>query len=77
MEIKVLGTGCAGCKALHETVKQAVTESGITATVVKEEDLIKIMAYNVMKLLALVIDNKVVSAGKRLSLTEVKELITK
>ena len=28
MEIKVLGTGCAGCKALHETVKQAVAELG-------------------------------------------------
>ncbi|MEF9923413.1 MAG: thioredoxin family protein, partial [Muribaculaceae bacterium] len=23
MEIKVLGTGCAGCKALYETTKQA------------------------------------------------------
>lgn len=29
MEIKVLGTGCAGCKALYETVKQAVAEEGL------------------------------------------------
>lgn len=28
MEIKVLGAGCAGCKVLHETVKQAVAELG-------------------------------------------------
>ena len=41
MEIKVLGTGCAGCKALHETVKQAVAELGLDATVVKEEDVAK------------------------------------
>lgn len=27
MEIKVLGTGCAGCKALYETTKQAATET--------------------------------------------------
>ena len=47
MEIKVLGTGCAGCKALHETVKQAVAELGLAATVVKEEDIVKIMSYNV------------------------------
>ena len=37
MEIKVLGTGCAGCKALYETTKQAVEELALNATVVKEE----------------------------------------
>lgn len=31
MEIKVLGTGCAGCKILHETVKQAVAELKLAA----------------------------------------------
>ena len=44
---------------------------------IKEEDLLKIMEYNILGLPALVIDGKVVSAGKRLSLSEVKELITK
>ncbi|CDN31953.1 redox-active disulfide protein 2 [Mucinivorans hirudinis] len=77
MEIKVLGTGCAGCKALYETTKQAVAESGIDATVVKVEDLMQIMNYNVMSMPALVIDEKVVSKGQRLSLAQVKELITK
>ncbi|MEG2819494.1 MAG: thioredoxin family protein, partial [Muribaculaceae bacterium] len=50
MEIKVLGTGCAGCKALYETTKQAVLELQLNATVIKEEDMIKILAYNVMQL---------------------------
>ena len=77
MEIKVLGTGCAGCKALYETTKQAVIELGLDATVIKEEDLIKIMSYNVMKLPGLVIDGKVVSSGKKLSLSEVKGLLSK
>lgn len=76
MEIKVLGTGCAGCKALYETVKQAVVELNLDTTVIKEEDLMKIMAYNVLKLPALVVDGKVVSSGKKLSLPEVKELLT-
>lgn len=75
MEIKVLGTGCAGCKALHENVKQAVVELGVEATIIKEEDLAQIMSYNVMTLPALVVDGKVVSKGKKLSITEVKELI--
>ena len=43
----------------------------------KEEDLLKIMEYNILSLPALVIDGKVISAGKRLSLSEVKELISK
>ncbi|MEG0700289.1 MAG: thioredoxin family protein [Muribaculaceae bacterium] len=77
MEIKVLGTGCAGCKALYETTKQAVLELQLNATVIKEEDMIKIMAYNVMQLPALVVNEIVISNGKKLSLTEVKELLTR
>ncbi|MGL4851467.1 MAG: thioredoxin family protein [Phocaeicola sp.] len=77
MEIKVLGTGCAGCKALHDTVKQAVAELGMDATVTKVEDLLQIMSYNVMAMPGLVIDEKVVSAGKKLSLSDVKAILTK
>lgn len=76
MEIKVLGTGCAGCKALHETVRQAVAELKLAATVTKEEDIMKIVFHNVMTLPALVVDGKVVAKGKRLSLDEVKNLLT-
>ena len=75
MEIKVLGTGCAGCKALFETTKQAVAELGLAATVVKEEDMAKIMSYRVMRLPGLVVDDKVISSGKRLSVAEVKSLL--
>lgn len=75
MEIKVLGIGCAGCKALYETVKQAVAEEGWQAAVVKEEDLVKIMSYNVMSLPALVVNGKVVAKGRRLSLEQVKGLL--
>lgn len=77
MEIKVLGTGCAGCKALYETTLQAVKELGIDAHVIKEEDIMKIMAYNVMRLPGLVVNEQVVSSGKRLSLQEVKNLLSK
>ena len=77
MEIKVLGTGCAGCRVLHETVKQAVAELGSDAKVVKEENIVKIMSYDVMTLPALVVDGQVVAKGRKLTLAEVKELLTK
>ena len=74
MEIKVLGTGCANCKALYATVEKVVNELGIQAEIIKEEDLMKIMEYNVMTLPDLVINGKVVAKG-RINAGEVKELI--
>lgn len=75
MEIKILGTGCASCKALYATVEQVVKELSLEAIVTKEEDLMKIMEYNVMTLPALVVEGKVVAKGK-LSAKEVKDLLT-
>ena len=75
MEIKVLGTGCATCKALYNTVKDVVTDLGIEANVIKEEDLLKIMGYNVLSLPALVVDEKVVAKGPQ-SYDKVKSILT-
>lgn len=75
MVIKVLGTGCSSCKALYSTVQEAVKQLGIEAEVIKEEDLNKIMAYNVMSLPALVVNEKVVSKGQKLTVEQVKQLL--
>ncbi|MFI3288585.1 MAG: thioredoxin family protein [Rikenellaceae bacterium] len=77
MEIKVLGTGCAGCKLVHKNVVEAVAEMGIEATIIKEEDMMKIMEYNVMSLPAMVVDGKVVFSGKKPSKDEMKSILTK
>ncbi|MCH3924748.1 MAG: thioredoxin family protein [Bacteroidales bacterium] len=77
MEIKILGTGCASCKALYKNVEQAVKEMQIDAQVIEEQDLEKIMSYNIMSTPGLVIDEKVVAAGKKLNVSQVKELINK
>ncbi|WP_283116542.1 thioredoxin family protein [Alistipes putredinis] len=77
MEIKVLGTGCAGCRTLYETVTQAIAELGIPAAIVKEEDIAEILSYGVVTLPGLVVDGRVVSAGRKLSLAEVKELLNR
>ena len=75
MEIKVLGTGCANCKVLYLTVQQTVKELSLVAEIIKEEDLMKIMEYNVMTLPALVVDGKVVAKGK-ITAGEIKAILT-
>lgn len=75
MKIEILGTGCAKCKALEEATKQAVAQSGKFAQIEKVEDIMAIMAYNVMSTPGLVIDGKVVSTGKLLSVAEIVDLI--
>lgn len=76
MEIKVLGTGCANCRALYSAVEQVVNELGLKADLVKEGDLMKIMEYNVMSLPALVVDGKVVAKG-RITKDEIRTILTK
>ena len=75
MKIEILGTGCAKCKALEEAVKQAVSKSGKFAQIEKIEDIMKIMEYSVVSTPGLVIDGKVVSTGKLLSVDEIVDLL--
>lgn len=75
MKLEILGTGCTKCKALEEAVKQAVAKVGGFNKVVKVEDVVEIMKYQVMSTPALVIDGQVKSTGKLLNVDEVIELI--
>jgi small redox-active disulfide protein 2 len=76
MEIKVLGTGCPKCKTLEKNANEAINDTGVDAQVTKEEDILKIMSYGVMRTPGLVINEKVVASGKLLSVNEIKNLIT-
>ena len=64
MEIKVLGTGCPNCKKTKAVVAEAIQELHVDAKVIEVQDIPSIMAYGVMSTPAIVIDEKVVSAGK-------------
>ena len=77
MDIKVLGTGCPTCKSLEDATKEAVSELGIKASITKEEDIAKIMAYGVMRTPALVIDEEVVVSGRIPSHEEIKDFLTR
>jgi hypothetical protein len=51
-----------------------VKELNLDAQIVKEEDMLKIMEYNVLSLPALVVDGKVVAKGKKLSCLSMSDL---
>lgn len=75
MKIKILGTGCSNCKTLEQTTRIAVAELGIDAEIIKVENMMDIISYNVMRTPALVVDEKVVSAGRKLTVQEVKAML--
>ncbi len=63
MTIKVLGTGCAKCKKLEESVRNVLKENNIEGEVEKVTQIEDIMKYGIMMTPGLVINEKVKSSG--------------
>jgi len=76
MVIKVLGSGCANCRRVEAIAREVLKELGVEASVEKVTDYKAIMAYGIMATPGLVIDEKVVSAGRVPSKTEVTSWVT-
>ena len=62
--IEVLGPGCNNCIQLEKNAREAVMMAGVEAEVVHVTDPREIIAHGVMSTPGLVIDGKVVSAGR-------------
>ena len=75
MNIKVLGAGCKRCEALLNATKEAVSSEGVDAEVEYITDMEKVMSYGVMSMPAIVVNEKVVSMGKVLKVSQVEELL--
>ena len=73
MKIKVLGAGCANCHTLEDRTTQALGQLGADGTIEMVTDYAQIAGYGVMNTPALVIDEKVVLAGRT---PEVAELVS-
>lgn len=71
MKIEVLGTNCKKCIELEAIVKQAIAKSGKFVQFEKVDDIMQIMSYQVVSTPGLVIDGKVLSTGKVLTVNEV------
>jgi small redox-active disulfide protein 2 len=75
MKIEILGTGCAKCKAMEANAKAAVAQIGGFHSVVKVENIMEIMAYNIVSTPGLVVDGEVKSTGTLLGIDEIVELL--
>ncbi|MDD5707691.1 MAG: thioredoxin family protein [Kiritimatiellae bacterium] len=73
--IQVLGTGCPKCRSLTANVETAVKALDIAATVEKVQKIADIMKFGVMMTPALVVDGQVKSAGKVLSVEDIKAFL--
>ena len=63
MNVQVLGTGCANCRATLQLVEEVARARGAEIVLEKVEDVQRIVAHGVMSTPGVVIDGKVVHAG--------------
>lgn len=64
LTIKVLGSGCENCKRLAWLAQRAAQHLDIEAQIIKVTDYNEIMKYDIISTPGLVINEKLVSAGR-------------
>jgi len=75
--IKILGTGCAKCHSLRDTIKEVINELGIEATPEEVKDMNEILKYPIMITPGLVINEELVCSGRIPEKGEIKGFIAK
>jgi len=76
LTVKILGSGCANCKNVEAVARRAIADLSLEAEVIKVTDFKDIMAYNIMSTPGLVINEKLVCAGRVPSQAEVTTFMT-
>lgn len=76
--VLILGGGCENCHTLEKNVRAALAQMGDTETVIGHvTDFTEIAKYGVMRTPALVVDGRVVSSGRVLTVEEAAALLQK
>lgn len=73
LTIEVLGSGCANCIHLEKIVRRLIETKGIEANVEKVTGIAQIMPHPSLSTPGLVIDEKLVSAGR---IPQEKEIVS-
>ncbi len=76
MEIKILGKGCCRCNDLEALTREVLAEMGLEVPVVHLTDFRDYLRYGVMQTPALVVNEKVVLAGRVPSKAELTKILS-
>lgn len=74
-KIQILGTGCARCVQLTNATRTVADQLGLAYELEKVTDMLKFADFGVMVTPALVVDGKVLAAGKVPSQDELRALL--
>jgi small redox-active disulfide protein 2 len=74
--VKVLGSGCSNCVQVEDVARKVVGSLGVEAEITKITDYGEIMRYNILATPGLVVNEKLVSAGRIPTEAEVTTWIT-
>jgi len=77
LHIRILGAGCPACQSLTQLMFKVVTDLGVPADVEHVTDYGQIAALGVLSVPALLIDDRLVVAGRVPRIDELKELLCK
>ena len=75
--IKVLGAGCKTCHAQFKYAKKAAAELGLSVEVEYITDMEKVASYGSMSMPVIVVNEKIVSAGKLVKPADIAKLLLK
>ncbi len=75
MRVEVLGNGCSECRAMLDNTMAAAASTEEEIEVEAVNDAYRMMAYGVTCVPALIVDGKVKSAGRLLSVEEIAALL--
>ncbi len=64
MEIRVIGQDCARCRRTYEEARRAIAIAGVSASLVKVEDLRELIALHALAIPAVVVDGVLKSVGR-------------
>ncbi len=64
INVKVLGSGCPNCKRLEAVVRKVVETRSLQAEIEKVTDYAEIMKWPILATPGLVVNGKLVSAGR-------------
>jgi small redox-active disulfide protein 2 len=76
LNVKVLGPGCPNCQRLEATVQKVVAKHGLPVEIEKVTDFEEIMKWPIMATPGLVVNGKLVSAGRIPSESEIAAWLT-